>query len=275
MFQGPFRKKIQAFHLAFDGWFGRAVLGQPSLEALSDKPHRPIKLADISEYAYSRQSHFKRFEVMSRYARQATSSCDLKVYQDLCVYNFIRDNFPQGARLLEIGGGRSRIIAALQGDYEIWNLDKLEGLGHGPKALWHEEGHRLVRAYIGDFSDELPDGYFDLVFSISTVEHFPHDPVVVDAILQDIQRLLRPGGYSLHAVDGLLHPDSYVIHPMVTAAHERGWIRYPEVTFEQLSRDDDLWLMPRYPFYTRWYPLVKKPLKAFGHPFSMNVLWKK
>lgn len=275
MFQGRLRKQIQALHLAFDGWVGRLNPRQPSLGALSKVPHTPVKLADFSNYAYSRMTHFKEFAVMPRYTGQSPSTCDLKVYQDICLYNFIKDNFPQGSRLLEIGGGRSRIIAALKNDYEIWNLDKLEGQGHGPKALWGEDGFRLVRGYIGDFSPELPDGHFDLVFSISTVEHFPRDPVSVDAILQDVQRLLRPGGYSIHAVDGLLYLDSYFIHPLVTTAHERGWITYPEVTFTQLKADPDLWLMPRYAFYTRWFPLVKKRMNGFGSPFSINVMWKK
>jgi hypothetical protein len=73
------------------------------------------------------------FTLMPIYQRQTLNSCDLKVYQDLFVYSFILENIPKGARILEVGGGESRIISCLKEDYEFWNLDKLEGQGQGPK----------------------------------------------------------------------------------------------------------------------------------------------
>jgi hypothetical protein len=100
---------------------------------------------------------------MPIYATQVTSTCDLKVYQDLLIYSFIINNLTPGSRILEIGGGESRVIECLKRDYEFWNLDKLEGKGFGPKRLLNTDGFILVKDDIGNFSKKLPETYFDLV----------------------------------------------------------------------------------------------------------------
>ena len=46
-----------------------------------------------------------------------------------------------------------------------------------------------------------PDGYFDFVFSISALEHVPDDNQdYLRDIWDDIDRILKPGGYSLHCL---------------------------------------------------------------------------
>ncbi|MBK8551291.1 MAG: hypothetical protein IPL53_09635 [Ignavibacteria bacterium] len=42
-------------------------------------------------------------------------------------------------KILEIGGGDSRILKHFSKDFECWNLDKMEGLGNGPVAI-----HRMI-----------------------------------------------------------------------------------------------------------------------------------
>lgn len=269
------RKIIRKIHLAVDGWIGILYTRQPSLARLSAQPHEHLKVDEFTDFIYSQKTHFKRFRVLPNYRNQSPATCDLKVYQDSLIYTFILDNFPTGSRLLEIGGGESRVISALKKQYEIWNLDKLEGVGFGPKELWTQAGFRFVQDYIGTFSSELPNDYFDLVFSISTLEHLPTDQANVDAVLADIHRLLKPGGFSLHCIDGLLYQKYYYVHPIVSAAYDQSLVSYSKIDFDTLFFDDDLWLLPSYAFYSRWYPLVKESIKTFGHPFSVNLLWQK
>ena len=157
------RKLIRKSRLGLDGFIGRFFLHSQILAELSIVPHEPITPSNFSEYLYSCWSHFERFRVLPKYRKLSPNTCDLKVYQDSLVYTFILDNFSPGSRLLEIGGGESRIIESLKNQFEIWNLDKLEGIGFGPTKLWHEDGFHLVRDYIGHFSAEVPDDYFDLV----------------------------------------------------------------------------------------------------------------
>lgn len=267
---------IRKFHLAFDGMIGRVLFpGIGALEKISQKPHSPMRTQDFNNYRYSRTDHFSDFTVLPIHRKQSPKTCDLKVYQDSLVYTFILDNIPTGARLLEIGGGESRIIHQLRNQYEFWNLDKLEGEGHGPKDLGEKKGFTLVQDYIGNFSEQLPGNYFDLIFSISTIEHLPYKPSIIKNVINDIQRLLKPGAYSLHCVDGLIFNDRYFVHPLVNEVFKTGYIKHQQTTFQELVSDKRLWLLPRYAFYTRWFHLVKKPLHNFGHPFSINLLWQK
>ncbi|GAI29988.1 unnamed protein product, partial [marine sediment metagenome] len=143
-------------------------------ESLSEK--RP-DADDFDDFTYSKKSHFALFKGydVELYGKSIDpDACDLKAYQDLLVFSFIKENIPRGSRILDIGGGKSRILNYFKNNYECWNLDKLEGLGNGPVAVG-SEGCRLVKDYIGCFNKELPDNYFDFVFSISALEHVPED----------------------------------------------------------------------------------------------------
>lgn len=207
--------------------------------------------------------------------KQSPATCDLKVYQDSFAYSFIRDNIPQGATILEIGGGESRIIKTIRNQHEIWNLDKLEGSGFGPKDLLDDQGFHLVKDYIGAFSPELPNESFDLVYSISTVEHFSKEPDAVQAIIDDMNRLLKPGGYGLHCVDAILYEDHYFVHPLVKEIEKQGYLSYSLPSFSTINNEPALWTLPPYAYYTRWHHLVKKSMREFGRPFSINLIWQK
>ena len=266
---------IKRFHLSFDALLGRVLYPKTSLERLSQKPHKEIKPEDFYEFRYSRSNHFSSFRTLPAHKKQSIKTCDLKVYQDALVYSFIIDNFPPGAHLLEIGGGESRIISALRNDYEIWNLDKLEGSGFGPKRLNQTTGFHLVQSYIGEFPPELPSSYFDLVFSISTIEHMPKSSKFINDAIENIHHVLKPGGYSLHCIDALQFDDHYFVHPLVKQVFEQGLISSGVVTFGEIINDEFFWKLSPYAFYTRWFHLVKENLKRFGYPFSLNILWQK
>lgn len=269
------KQQIRHFHLFIDGLVGQIFSNQGTLEKISETPHKKILPNQFSNFKYSRTEHFKLFHVLPLHAKQSPATCDLKVYQDALIYTFILDNIPEGSRLLEIGGGESRIINELKGKYEIWNLDKLEGVGFGPKELIIANGFQLVQDYIGNFSPSLPNSSFDLVFSVSTIEHIPKDRETIENAIADIMRLLKPGGFSLHCIDALLYSDHFFVHPFVSKVFGKNIIDYEEITFEELTNNNQIWLLPAYAFYTRWFHLVKETMPKFGYPFSINVLWQK
>lgn len=103
------------------------------------------------------------------------------------------------ARVLEIGGGVSRVLPALDASNERWNLDEFQGAGNGVVTVPEMPGITLLRKTMGSFAPELKDSYFDVVFSISVIEHIPHTDL--DAFWLDHARVLAPGGISLHAID--------------------------------------------------------------------------
>lgn len=124
----------------------------------------------------------------------------LKNIQDAFILSQISKH--QGCKIAEIGGGQSRVLEKLWQKNECWNIDKLEGLGAGLYEYKTSSNVRLVRAYLGDFDQELPDSYFDVVFSISVIEHVPDDRL--NAFFCDMNRILKPGGLCIHAIDAYL-----------------------------------------------------------------------
>lgn len=103
------------------------------------------------------------------------------------------------AKVIEIGGGASRVLPALDESNERWNLDELAGVGSGPTKVPDMPSVKLVRRRMGDFAAELADGYFDVAFSISVMEHVPAD--ALEAFWRDQARVIKPGGLSVHAID--------------------------------------------------------------------------
>lgn len=124
----------------------------------------------------------------------------LKAVQDLYILSRLRG--VSGCRILEAGGGNSRVLTQLATNNECWNADKLEGHGNGPTEDENAAAVRVVSCFLGEFSDRLPSGVFDYVFSISVVEHLADD--FLEPFFLDCARLLKPSGLCLHAIDTYL-----------------------------------------------------------------------
>lgn len=122
---------------------------------------------------------------------------ELKLIQDAWILATLTGG--AGRRIAEIGGGHSRVLEKLKRGDECWNIDRFEGVGQGPTKPKESEGVRVVEAYMGDFDDRLEGNFFDVVFSISVVEHVPKDGL--RDFFMDCGRVLKPGGLMLHAID--------------------------------------------------------------------------
>lgn len=141
----------------------------------------------------------------------------LKNIQDAFVLSVLSK--AMGQRIAEVGGGQSRVLEHLAKNNECWNIDKLEGLGAGPREYKTSADVRLVRAYLGDFHSELPDGYFDYVFSISVLEHVPNGQLF--PCFRDMARIIKPGGLCVHAIDVYLGDEMAPLHnPRINLYHQ-------------------------------------------------------
>jgi len=196
--------------------------------------------------------------------------CTLKEYQDLLIFAFISEHIPPGSKILDIGGGNSRILKFFQNDYDCWNLDKFEGQGNGPLDT-PNCSYQIVREYLGNFSPELEDHSFDFVFSISALEHVPDNPELHQNILKDLLRLLKPEAPSLHCFDCLLSnsekstnwtsgllPYLYQNHPS----------SLPFIQLENLEQREDIYGMNQASYDRYWKKIVKKDYFEFGKVFS-------
>ena len=150
----------------------------------------------------------------------------LKTWQDMAVYERIRGL--EGKTIGEVGGGNSRILPKLAARNRCFNIDKFDGTHGGPKGAPAHEGVQNRNTYLGEFSAELSPGEFDLLFSVSVLEHVPlaqGGPFIEDSL-----RVLKPGGQAIHAIDlyvGMVRDPDTTWQKMIDLY--RGWLERPDV----------------------------------------------
>ncbi len=128
---------------------------------------------------------------------------DLKAIQDAWAWSVLKDSAHR--RIGEVGGGVPRILTQLAERNTCVNIDKLEGVGQGPTEAAPIEGITTIEAYLGDFDPRLEDNSFDVLFSLSVLEHVEDDDF--NRCFADMARILKPGGMMLHAIDVYLDLD--------------------------------------------------------------------
>lgn len=124
-------------------------------------------------------------------------SYQLKTAQDLAVYSYIKDF--RDIDIAEIGGGDSRILEKLAQNNRCVNVEKFEGEALGPLGEVKLNKVTNINCFIGDFSPQVQDKLFDLIFSISVVEHI--ETPNLDSFYRDSLRILKKGGKFVHAID--------------------------------------------------------------------------
>lgn len=127
-------------------------------------------------------------------------------------------NFAKGQKIIEVGGAYSLLpkYLAEKYDLEAWIGDDF-GMTDN-EQIWSRWGNPLdlpqkypmvkyVFEPFGKFSEKYPDAYFDRIFSVSTMEHIPHENLV--NVFKDMHRCLKPDGMQLHTIDvQIAHPFS-------------------------------------------------------------------
>lgn len=126
-----------------------------------------------------------------------TQRFELKSMQDLAIFAQLRHL--RSKRIAEVGAGHSRVLPVLAKTNSCVAVERFEGQAGGPSEEREVAGVSNVPAYLGEHDPRLLDGYFDVVFSISVVEHVPLDGLA--AFHDDQLRILKPGGLFLHAID--------------------------------------------------------------------------
>ena len=157
----------------------------------------PISYGIVRDYVES-------LEMMPRFARYQG---DLKDIQRSWIIKAILSVVPFGKTLLEIGGGEPLVADVLTRiGYEVVIVDPYDGSANGPNDFERVKadyaGIRLIRERFMPETAGLPNLGFDCCFSVSVLEHVPLDQL--SGVFCEIGRVVRPGGYSIHAVDHVL-----------------------------------------------------------------------
>jgi SAM-dependent methyltransferase len=116
----------------------------------------------------------------------------------------------KGERVLDVGAAYSNIPLYLQQTFgcEMWVADDF-GLKSN-ETFWSRgrSPHEYIASHpeikfilerLGDSNSSLPEDYFDVIYSLSALEHVPGD--LTPTVWSHLNRLLKPGGELIHAID--------------------------------------------------------------------------
>jgi hypothetical protein len=164
------------------------------LECYVNKPIPELSYATVQDFCDSADhlKHVMRFDG------------DLKDVQRTWMIKAILGQIPIGRRLLEIGGGEPIVSNTLQQlGYDVTIVDPYDGAGNGPQLYEHFKrlypNIRIIRAYFEKDNQALGDEKFDCIFSVSVLEHVPHERL--PDLFTGIDSYLKDGGRSIHCID--------------------------------------------------------------------------
>jgi SAM-dependent methyltransferase len=127
--------------------------------------------------------------------------------------------------ILEAGVGlTANFHELLTPEYEYWTCDQsgFYDADRFRESLRKRSHARHVDGVLGDFLPELPDDYFEVVFSISVLEHSPIERA--PDICRDIWRALKPGGVAIHTIDTPAHQPNLRLRPWHSAFEDAGFV---------------------------------------------------
>jgi 2-polyprenyl-3-methyl-5-hydroxy-6-metoxy-1,4-benzoquinol methylase len=172
-----------------------------------------LSSVEVWEQAWQQQQRIRPFNALN--------------YFDMRMHRVFSQSMRLGDRVVEVGCGGSRWLSYFDEVWkaEVWGIDYSEtGYAQSVSTFTSEEKRR--RIILGDFFAEngLPQGYFDLVYSLGFVEHFSDVPSVLRRCLS----LCRPGGHTVTMIPNFsgwygplqkfVGPDLYAIHNVMDAA---------------------------------------------------------
>lgn len=122
----------------------------------------------------------------------------LKSIQDAILLVLIKE--VEGLRVLEIGGGESRLLPWFATKNDCVLADPLDGRGGGPVRLDESAPFQVVKEAVGPDQNLLQriEG-FDIAFSISVVEHVPINEL--DEFFDSCHSIIKTGGRMIHLID--------------------------------------------------------------------------
>lgn len=165
--------------------------------------------------------------------------------------------FKKGERIAEVGGAYSLLPEYLSDRYgtESTIIDDFGGYSN-ETDMWQRWGNpdewiaahpkvNYIKHPVGFFRKEIPDNYFDCIFSVSTLEHIPKK--LWPAVFKDMLRITKPGGRQIHTID----------IPLYSLRKSLQWLLWSAIPFTSVIRSHPL---------REW----KSALKAAGVNFEAD-----
>ncbi|MBV6478183.1 MAG: hypothetical protein HGGPFJEG_00931 [Ignavibacteria bacterium] len=255
-----------------------AVKPEKSVEepASAEKTTDEIKISEcnVGDFTYSKRSFMeslieKNIDEMLYGKKINMDDCDIKIYQNLLIYLYVRDNLKPDSKILEIGNNPSQVLQFFKKEHQCY----LMKLGENDVAAV-TEGIETIDNYLDNA--EVNRNEFDFVFSVSGFgQEISADFEGYKRKLDNINYLLKPGGYSMFTFV-LLYQDPLIWKPEILEyffSNQHTLNEY--IPMMKVLVDEDLYTMSEKYYKKNWEKYTSKSYYKFGKPLSYNIFWKK
>ena len=117
-----------------------------------------------------------------------------------CTDKILQEN---SHRILELGPGFNLLFHRLYAkEKDYWTIDTQEFYNDNnlfETAINKRPEATHINSLMGEFCEELPNNYFDMIFSISALEHVPENKI--EDCYKDMYRVCKDGGTISHSID--------------------------------------------------------------------------
>lgn len=160
--------------------------------------YQEMEMFELINVTYARVPDYVRY--LEKYPGSLGEYGDLKDVQRPWVRETVEQLMPTGGSLLDMGGSRCELASDLMIDYDVTVVDPYDGSGNGPtNPEYYRKKFPRLNIVKGLVSPSTPYPGHDAVISTSVVEHI--DPIYHQRTVEGIYESLKPGGYSIHAID--------------------------------------------------------------------------
>lgn len=126
-----------------------------------------------------------------------TSKWHLRDVQEAVVYSYLSDQVSKD--IAEIGAGSSRLLEVLAKSNRCYAINEDKGVGGGATSRPSIKNLQFIDCGIGKSHLYIPDSSYDIVFSVSVLEHVPDQEL--RGIFEDCWRILKPNGLMVHLIN--------------------------------------------------------------------------
>ena len=223
-----------------------------------------LRRAGIEDVAGFYRDRFLTGGVFDASYFDALDRFDIKFARTMWIY----DNVRRGSSVLDLGCGEG--LLALLKRKDVY----LAGVDLSPELVKMARRNGYDAACVGLLTDlPFPDASFDYVVSLDVFGHIGFDEK--DAVLEEIKRVLRPGGVTMHGVESLdpkLHPDYHAMKPEFIRIDGHIGLEVDEEIANRFARVfSSVQTEPRYTLCLSVAEFIKQ-FDEYGAPFDADFI---